>query len=199
VRRLRDYQRVSVHGTTDSVTARVVSLHGDQVVLDAAGASLDEFDATAEDALLAFDHDGHLITLSGTVFRGDGPGLLRFLCTDGVRLADKREHERLTITLPATATPVDGTVPGPPPIATKMLDISAGGVLLEQDGLRDVVRLAIEIPGSGRTVKAVAVVIRNGVPGSAVMFRTIDPHDQALIQDFIRSVKHALAKRFAAA
>ncbi len=197
MRRLRDFQPVKVHGTRETVAARVVSLHGDQVVLDTT-ASLEEFQG-ADPALLAFEHEGRMITLSGTATVDARSGLLRFLCTDGVRLVDQRRHERLAIPLPATVAPHVTAGPAPAPTATEVVDISAGGVLLAQDGLSGVVRVTIDIPGVPEPVSAVANVIRTGVPGTALMFRSIDPQDRALIQAFVASVKQALARRFATA
>jgi hypothetical protein len=207
VRRLRDFQPVRVHGIKQTVDARVVSVHGDQAILDA-GEPLEDLDGFADQALLAFEHAGRMITLSGAVLRGSGPGLLRFLCTDGVRLADKRQHERLSITLPVSVATLDGTPAVPAPgamqarapaaLATQAADISAGGLLLTRDGLSGVLRVTVTLPGVAEPITAIAEVIRTGVPGTAVMFRSIAPQDQALIHEFVGSVKHALAKRFAA-
>ncbi len=208
MRRLRDFQAVRVHGAEHTVHARVVSVHGDQVILDA-GAPRVDHDGTPERVLLAFDHAGRMITLSGTLFEGDRPGLLRFLCTDGVRLADKRQYERLAITLPVVVTTLDGTAvrpatgstsaPAPASLRTRAVDISAGGLLLAQDGLAGVLRVMVTLPGVASPIVAVAEVIRTNVPGTAVMFRSIEPADQAVIEAFVGSVKHALASRFVAA
>jgi hypothetical protein len=198
MRRLRDFQPVNVHGTRETVSARVVSLHGDQVVLDPAQ-SPEAFEA-AEPALLAFEHAGRMITLSGTASTDPRSGLLRFLCTDGVRLPDQRRHERLAIPLPATVASFEpATNRGGRPVSTQVVDISAGGVLLALDGLDGILRVTIDIPGAPVPVVAVAHVIRSGVPGTALMFRTIAEEDRALIQAFVGSVKQALARRFAAA
>ena len=152
------------------MTPRVASVHGDEALLALTEPLPPDAGFLPAPAQLSFDHDGHLIMLTGMLYLEDG-NALRFVVADGVRQSDKRQHVRLAVRLPALATPLDAagrTTPGPP-LTCRTVDVSAGGTLLDCGGLSGAVRVAIELPGTAGTVQAQGQVARGTSAVTAVL------------------------------
>jgi hypothetical protein len=196
VRRLRDYQAVSLYVGDACVAARVASVHGDEACL-AAGAPLPpEAGFLPASAQLAFTHDGRLVVLAGELC-GDGEAL-RFVVGDGVRATDLRRHTRLSVGFAAVATPLtaDGS-PAGAGIPTTTLDLSAGGALLACGGLDGRLRVAIDLPGEGGRIEGVAIVTRAAEDWTAIEFAALPADQRSMLDRLVTSVRTELARRFA--
>jgi hypothetical protein len=199
MRRLRDYQQVSVYVGETCVTPRVASVHGDEALLALTSPLAPEAGCLPAPAQLAFDHDGHLIMLTGMLYVEDA-NALRFVIADGVSQSDKRRYVRLAVRLDAEATPLDaGGADAGATVRCKTVDVSAGGTLLGCGGLFGPVRVAIELPGTAGTVEALGNVARSTATESGVRFTQVQPADQALLERFVMTIRRELARRFAAA
>jgi hypothetical protein len=199
MRRLRDYQQVSVYVGEACVTPRVASVHGDEALLALTEPLPPDAGFLPAPSQLSFDHDGHLIMLTGMLYLEDG-NALRFVVADGVRQSDKRQHVRLAVRLPALATPLDGEGHDAGATVTcQTVDVSAGGTLLGCGGLSGAVRVAIELPGTAGTVQAVGEIARGTPTVTAVCFTQVQPADQVLLERFVMTIRRELARRSAAA
>ena len=199
MRRLRDYQQVSVYVAETCVTPRVASVHGDEALLALTDPLPPEAGFLPAPAQLSFDHDGHLIMLTGMLYLEDG-NALRFVVADGVRQSDKRRHVRLAVRLDAVATPLDAAgADAGSTVQCQTVDVSAGGTLLGCGGLTGAVRVAIELPGTAGVVEARGTVARSTATESGVRFTQVQPQDQELLERFVMTVRRELARRFAAA
>ena len=199
MRRLRDYQRVDIYAGEAAFTARVAAVTGDEARLLLSGPLPAEAGFLPAHCQITFDHGGHLIMLSGMLWPKD-PTSVRFVVSDGVRAADKRQHARLNVKLPALVTPIDdlGNDTGEL-FEAATLDISAGGALLGQGGLigGSRIRIAIELPGSLGVVDAIARVVRSTDTVTALAFLNLEDDVRARIERFVEQVRDALARRFA--
>lgn len=200
MRRLRDYQPVSLYVGDACVTARVAAVHGDEATLALAEIVPPEAGFLPAPTQLAFNHEGHVIMLTGMLYPAPGDDAVRFVVADGVRATDKRRHVRLAVRLSAAATPLadDGSDAGPT-VHAETLDVSAGGVRLACGGLSGRVRVAVELPGTAGTVEGVGVVARSGTAHTAVSFVLLAADHQAVLERFVRVVRAELARRFAEA
>jgi hypothetical protein len=180
------------------VTPRVASVHGDEALLALTEPLPPGAGFLPAPSQLSFDHDGHLIMLTGMVYLEDG-NALRFVVADGVRQSDKRSHVRLAVRLDAVATPLgaDGSDAGAT-VSCRTIDVSAGGTLLACGGLAGAIRVGIELPGTAGTVQALGDVARGTPEVTAVRFTEVLPDDQALLDRFVMTVRRELARRFAA-
>lgn len=195
VRRLRDYQSVTVQLGDEVVAARVAAVQGDEARLTLSEPLPPPVARLPARGQLAFSAGSHLVMLSGDVHPGRDPLTIHFLVADGVRQADKRRAARLEVALPARIRPVAGG----PERATVTRDVSAGGVLLASGGLAGAVRVEIDLPGDGGTVSASGTVVRSTPLESAVAFVAMDAGDRMTMDAFVTSVRDAVARRFAAA
>jgi hypothetical protein len=200
MRRLRDYQPVSLYVGEACVNARVAAVHGDEANITLTDPMPPDAGFLPAQTQLAFEHEGHLIMLSGMLYPARTGDPLRFVIADGVRAADKRRHIRLSVSLEAVATPLgeDGEAAGPTVQATT-LDVSAGGILLACGNLSGRVRVAVELPGSAGVIETIGTVVRSGETRTAIAFLALPAEDQATLERFVKVVRTEIARRFAQA
>jgi hypothetical protein len=104
------------------------------------------------------------------------------------------------VSLPVAVTPLtdDGREAGPTE-ELRTVDISAGGVLLDRQGMAGAVRVEIDLPGGYGAMAATGRVVRNVADGSGVSFEGLDAETLDLVDRFVLAVRHQLAHRFAQA
>jgi hypothetical protein len=191
---------VSLYVGEACVSARVAAVRGDEASVTLTKSLPADAGFLPAETQLAFEHEGHLIMLSGMLYPARTGDPLRFVIADGVRETDKRRHVRLSVALDAVATPVgdDGDDAGSS-VASTTLDVSAGGVLLACGGLSGRVRVVLELPGSAGTIEAVGTVVRSSQTRTAIAFLALPAEDQAMLDRFVTVVRTELARRFARA
>ncbi len=197
MRRLRDFQPVSLHVGAAVVEGRVAGIRGDEALVTTTGRWPAAAGFLPAHASLSFEHGGHQVVLQGDLHAGGDGGALRFIVGDGVRAADQRRHMRLSAALPVLVAPLDGAREA---VGAHTVDISAGGMLVARGDLRGRLRVRVELPPSaalphGRMVEAVGDVLRSDAQRTAVAFTHIDADDQLLLGRFVDDVRRALARR----
>ena len=151
------------------------------------------------EAEMSFEHDRQIVMLSGMLMGGDDVSA-RFRIDDGIAPRELRKFSRLSVGLPIAVTQLtDAGGEAGPAEEMRTVDISAGGVLLDRQGMSGAVRVELELPGGFGTVTAVGRVVRNIASGSGVSFEGLDPDTRNLLDNFVLAVRHQLAQRFAQA
>jgi hypothetical protein len=144
-------------------------------------------------AQLSFRHQGHLVVLHGNAERAQ-QGCVAFTANREGRIDNLRESPRLEVHLPVEVD-VGGQT-----IASRTLNVSAGGALLEGAafGARDTeVEVTIAMPQGGPEVKASGIVVRAAADGTGIRFTDIDAASRDHLDSMVLSVRAALARRFA--
>lgn len=144
-------------------------------------------------AQLSFRHQGHLVVLHGNAERAQ-QGCVAFTANREGRIDNLRESPRLDVQLPVTVSAGGQT------IASRTVNVSAGGALLEGAGFgaRDAaVEVVIEMPHDGPEVKASGTIVRTIPEGTAIRFTEIDPASRDHLDSMVLSIRAALARRFA--
>ena len=196
MRRLRDFQSVSINLAHAPVDGVVAATSGDIAYLEVDPQHLPEAVILPSRAEVAFLHKGRPIMLTGFADRGGADGLLAFQARGRGQLPNKRATARLSIELTALVA-VPGKS-GSREIAT--VDVGAGGALLDARDIGaagDPVDLTIELPGTRDVVAASGHVVRVSAVGTGIAFDDIDPADQDLLHRLVLSVRVELARRFA--
>jgi hypothetical protein len=190
---------VNLHVRHARFTGRVVDVRGAEttlVVPRGLPAAARPLPAEAE---MSFEHNSQIVMLSGTLMGGDDASA-RFRIDDGIAPVELRKFGRLAVKLAVAVTPLtdDGREAGP---AEEMhtVDISAGGVLLDRQGMSGVVRVTLELPGGFGELTASGRVVRNVPAGSGVSFEGLDEATVDRLDRFVLGVRHQLAQRFARA
>jgi hypothetical protein len=188
---------VNLHVRHARFTARVVQVRGAETTLAVPRGLPAAARPLPAEAEMSFEHDSQIVMLSGTLLGGDEASA-RFRIDDGIAPRELRRFPRLTVRLPVAVTPLDGDGREAGP-AEEMhtVDISAGGVLLDRQGMSGAVRVALELPAGYGAVTAAGRVVRNVAAGSGVSFEGLDGETAALIDRFVLGVRHQLAQRFA--
>jgi hypothetical protein len=194
-----DFQSVNLHVRHARFTARVVQVRGAETTLAVPRGLPAAARPLPAEAEMSFEHDRQIVMLSGTLLGGDDISA-RFRIDDGIAPRELRRFARLAVSLPVAVTPLtdDGREAGP---AEEMhtVDISAGGVLLDRQGMAGAVRVELDLPGGYGAIKASGRIVRNVADGSGVSFEGLDTETLDLVDRFVLGVRHQLAQRFAQA
>jgi hypothetical protein len=194
-----DFQSVNLHVRHARFTARVVQVLGAETTLSLPRGLPAAARPLPAEAEMTFEQDSHMVMLSGTLLGGDEVSA-RFRIDDGIAPRELRKFSRLSVGLPVSVTPLteDGSDAGP---AEEMctVDISAGGVLLDRQGMSGGVRVVLDLPGGFGTVTASGRVVRNIPAGSGVSFEGLEADTMNVLDSFVLAVRHQLAQRFAQA
>jgi hypothetical protein len=180
-------------------TARVVHVRGAETTLAVPRGLPAAARPLPAEAEMSFEHDRQIVMLSGTLLGGDDISA-RFRIDDGIAPRELRKFARLTVALPIAVTPLtdDGRESGPAE-EMRTVDISAGGVLLDRQGMAGAVRVSLELPGGFGELTASGRVVRNVPAGSGVSFEGLDEATIERLDGFVLGVRHQLAQRFARA
>jgi hypothetical protein len=81
----------------------------------------------------------------------------------------------------------------------RTVDISAGGLMVDRQGMSGAVRVALDLPGGHGRVEAGSSIVRNEPAGSVVRLEDLDAGTQQRLDGFVLGVRHQLARRFARA
>lgn len=198
MRRLRDYQPVSINLAHAPVTGIVAAISGDIAYLEVDAQQLPEALVLPSRGEVAFLHDGRPVMLTGMVDRGGSPGVLAFQVRGPGQLRNKRATARLTIELTALVVLPRRHGDGTREVPT--IDVGAGGALLADPSLGavgDPVDVSIELPGTHDVVVASGHIARVAPMGTGIAFVDIDAADQELLHQLVISVRFELARRFA--
>jgi hypothetical protein len=198
VRRLRDYQPVSINLAHAPVTGVVAAISGDIAYLEVDPVQLPETLLLPARGEVAFLRDGRPVMLTGMVDRGGRNGVLAFQVRGSGQLRNKRADARLQIEL--TALVVLPRRPGEGTREVPTIDVGAGGALLADPALGaagDLLEVSIELPGTRDVVVASGHIARVTGVGSGIAFDDIDRADRELLQQLVISVRFELARRFA--
>jgi hypothetical protein len=193
VRRLRDFQSVTIttNGVTTTATVSAVDRGVAQLDLhDTALASKLTLPASVE---LNFIHRGHYVLLMGTLAT-DGDRWFTFMPEARGLVASRRTAPRLQVGLAVRVTRSSGIV-----VNTETVDVSASGVLLADAKLGrplDVVQLQLTLPGSRPALVAEARIIRVGWAETALRFTNLSTEGQTTLKALVADVRFTLAQRF---
>ena len=190
---------MNLHVRHARFTARVVQVRGAETTLAVPRGLPAAARPLPAEAEMSFEHDRQIVMLSGTLLGGDDISA-RFRIDDGIAPRELRKFARLTVTLPVAVTPLtdDGREAGPAE-EMRTVDISAGGVLVDRQGMSGVVRVSLELPGGFGELTASGRVVRNVPAGSGVSFEGLDVATVERLDGFVLGVRHQLAQRFARA
>jgi PilZ domain len=190
---------VNLHVRHARFTARVVHVRGAETTLAVPRGLPAAARPLPAEAEMSFEHDRQIVMLSGTLLGGDDISA-RFRIDDGIAPRELRKFARLTVALPVAVTPLtdDGREAGPAE-GMRTVDISAGGVLVDRQGMSGVVRVSLELPGGFGELTASGRVVRNVPAGSGVSFEGLDVATVERLDGFVLGVRHQLAQRFARA
>jgi PilZ domain len=194
-----DFQSVNLHVRHARFTARVVQVRGAETTLAVSRGLPGAARPLPAEAEMSFEHDSQIVMLSGTLLGADDVSA-RFRIDDGIAPRELRRFARLAVSLPVAVTPLsdDGREAGPTE-ELRTVDISAGGVLLDRQGMAGAVRVEIDLPGGYGAMTAIGRVVRNVADGSGVSFEGLDAETLDLVDRFVLAVRHQLAHRFAQA
>jgi PilZ domain len=194
-----DFQSVNLHVRHARFTARVVQVRGAETTLAVPRGLPAAARPLPAEAEMSFEHDRQIVMLSGTLLGGDDISA-RFRIDDGIAPRELRRFARLAVNLPVAVTPLtdDGREAGPTE-EMRTVDISAGGVMLDRQGMSGMVRVALELPGGFGELTASGRVVRNVPAGSGVSFEGLDEATVERLDGFVLGVRHQLAQRFARA
>jgi hypothetical protein len=180
-------------------TARVVHLRGSETTLAVPRGVPAAARPLPADAEMSFEHERQIVMLSGTLLGGDDVSA-RFRIDDRIAPRELRRFVRLAVSLPVMVTALreDGSEAG---AAEEMrtVDISAGGLMLNRQGMSGAVRVALDLPGGHGSITADGRVVRNVPAGSGVSFEHLDVETQQRLDAFVLGVRLQLARRFARA
>jgi hypothetical protein len=190
---------VNLHVRHARFTARVVHVRGAETTLAVPRGLPAAARPLPAEAEMSFEHDRQIVMLSGTLLGGDDISA-RFRIDDGIAPRELRKFARLAVALPVAVTPLtdDGRETGPAE-EMRTVDISAGGVLLDRQGMSGAVRVSVELPGGFGELTASGRVVRNVPAGSGVSFEGLDEATVERLDGFVLGVRHQLAQRFARA
>jgi hypothetical protein len=194
-----DFQSVNLHVRHARFTARVVHMRGTETTLALPRGLPSAARPLPAGAEMAFEHERQIVMLAGTLVGGDDVSA-RFRIDDAIAPRELRRFVRLAVGLPVTITQLrdDGREAGDR-LVMRTVDISAGGLMLDGNGLAGLVRVELALPGSHGSVRATGRIVRTAGTGSGVSFEGIDPETQRLLDEFVLGVRHQLAQRFAQA
>jgi PilZ domain len=194
-----DFQSVNLHVRHARFTARVVQVRGAETTLAVPRGLPAAARPLPAEAEMSFEHDRQIVMLSGTLLGGDDISA-RFRIDDGIAPRELRRFARLAVSLPVAVTPLtdDGRDVGPTE-EMRTVDISAGGVMLDRQGMSGMVRVTLELPGGFGELTASGRVVRNVPAGSGVSFEGLDEVTVERLDGFVLGVRHQLAQRFARA
>ena len=188
---------MNLHVRHARFTARVVHVRGAETTLAVPRGLPAAARPLPAEAEMSFEHDRQIVMLSGTLLGGDDISA-RFRIDDGIAPRELRKFARLSVALPVSVTPLtdDGRQTGPAE-EMRTVDISAGGVLLDRQGMSGCVRVTLELPGGFGELTAGGRVVRNVPAGSGVSFEGLDTATVERLDGFVLGVRHQLAQRFA--
>ncbi len=193
MRRLRDFQTVTLNINGVTTTATVSANDGGTAHLDMHDATLAARLTLPASVELHFVHAGHYVMLVGTL-ASEGNPWLTFMPEARGLMASRRAAPRLQVGLPARVTRSSGIV-----VQTKTIDVSASGVLLADAKLGrplDIVQLSITMPGDRGTLHGEGRIIRVGWAETALRFGALAPEDAAMLKALVQDVRYTLARRF---
>lgn len=198
MRRLRDFQFVSLSAGESTTGCRVVAVGGDEAVLATDPPGLPGDVALPCRALLGFDTERHPVMLSGMADDGPIPGTVRFFVTDAIGVRQWRLSPRLAAAVDIIVAPSSRTTDAAV-MARRLqtVDISAGGAFVAGMGgeAGSTWNVRMTIPGLTTDVECVARVVRATPQGAAVAFEELDPEVGAAIEEVIYTVRLQLARR----
>jgi hypothetical protein len=192
MRRLNEWQEVSLLVGATQLRCRVVAVNSDEAALQpvvAPRVSRQELEGRAS---LIFGHKGMLVALKGRAKWGEQDDDLRFRVGDGVQLPQQRGASRLRIPLEVAVT-VDGAAA---PATARSIDLSATGLSLEGAGFGvpgDTLDLEIELPDREAPLRCRGKVVRATIQLTAVAFVDLDPASRNRISRFVFAVQRMLA------
>jgi PilZ domain len=190
-----DFQSVNLHVRDARFTARVVYLRGSESILAFPRGLPAAARPLPADAEMSFEFERQIVMLSGKLLEGDDVSA-RFRIDDGIAPRELRRFVRLAVRLPVRVTPLlDDAREAGAAEEMRTVDISAGGVLLDRQGMSGMVRVNLELPGSHGHVASNGRVVRNVLAGSGVSFEGIEPDAQKLLDDFVLDMRLRLAQR----
>lgn len=189
MRRLQDYQHVTLQVGRGRADGHVVATHGDEAVVRLDRPLGPWATPRPCPARLSFMARDHPVVLDGIVV-DDGAQQVRLLGGEGICTPDRRDRPRLAIALAVSLTPPDGGT-----LETTTVDVSAGGLLVAAPQITGPVAFALTLPG-GHVVTADAEALARP-NGSAIVFTRIGDDAVRRLSDLVLSVRAALAQRFA--
>jgi hypothetical protein len=192
VRRLREWQEVSLLVGATQLRCRVVAVNAEETALHpiiAPRVSRQELEGRAS---LIFGHQGMLVALKGHATWGDEGDDLRFRVNDGVQLPQQRAASRLKIRLDATVSR-EGDAEAVP---AQTIDLSAVGVSLAGGGLGvpgDVLDVELELPDHQAPLRCRGKVVRATIELTALTFVGLDRASQERVAAFVFAVQRMMA------
>jgi hypothetical protein len=192
VRRLSEWQDVSVLVGATQMRCRVVAVNRDEVALQPLNPPRVNRQELEGRASLIFAHQGMLVALKGRASWGRDDADLRFAVQDGVQLPQQRAASRLRIPLDVTVRREgsDDTRPA------RTVDLSAVGMSMQGGGLGvpgDVLEIHLRLPDRDDPVLLRGKVVRASIEVTAVSFVDLPVATRQRIAAFVFAVQRMLA------
>lgn len=192
MRRLNEWQEVSLLVGATQLRCRVVAINSDEAALQpvvAPRVSRQELEGRAS---LIFGHKGMLVALKGRAKWGEQDDDLRFRVGDGVQLPQQRAASRLRIPLDVAVTPEGAAASR----TARSIDLSAVGISLEGAGFGvpgDMLELSIELPDREPPLVCSGKVVRATIKLTAISFVGLDAPARDRVAQFVFAVQRMLA------
>lgn len=200
MRRLREHQFVTleVDRPSASIECLVLAIDGEEATLEPVD---QEQLAVVRDggiaALMVFEYRSQLISLRGTARIEDLTRDLRFAVTDRVTVPQRRRYARVEVTVPLSLVPLagdEGSESAGDPVETQTVDISADGVLSQQQlpATPERWRVTLALPDNGPPLICEARSVRNVGGGTALRYSAIRDEDRQRLKQFVAECKRAV-------
>jgi hypothetical protein len=192
VRRLRDYNDVTLILEGRRAPAVVVATAGDRVWLEPHRDSQRVESTLPASARISFAYERQFVMLSGRALRHP-TGCIEFRGEDQGRVENVRKTARLAVELPVTIT-----VTGAQPVQTKTVDLGRGGLLAAAPYVAPAgaeATLDIEMPDDVPDVSARGRVVRTAPQGTAFEFLELDAAEADRLETIVIAVRRRIAQR----
>lgn len=192
MRRLKDFQPVTLHLGGHALTATVAAVDSSRALLHADSPQLPSLHLPARGDL-GFAHRGHHVLLVGIVMH-EGGQRLSFLPEATGLVPSRRNAPRLALGLPTTLTLPDGTT-----VVTTTIDVSPTGLLVQAHGLGEpgtVIGVRLQLPGAHGEIATDARVVRTTAEGTGLHLGDLDVPGTATLAALVNEVRLSLAERF---
>ena len=190
MRRLRDFQDITLILEGHRAPAIVVATSGDRLWLEPHGDAQLVRAALPASAHIAFAHQRQYVLLAGRA-EAHTSGVIMFQTMDRAHVPNVRAQARLPIRLPVRLECAGTTVTG------TTNDLGSGGLHVDArlaGRADDVAQVRIELPDDLADVYATVRIVRADARGTALAFVDLDPAEAERIEAIVIAVRRRIAQ-----
>jgi hypothetical protein len=178
-----------------SIECLVLGIDGGEATLQPVYPSdLKQLPAVGVEVLLTFEYRSQLVTLRGSAHREDTTEDFRFTVTDRVTVPQRRRYARVEVALPLTVVPLSADGSAGEAIETRTRDLSADGLLAEEQlpMAQERWRIEIQVPDDGPAIVCEARIARHVGGGTGMRYTTLSAEDRQRLRQFVAERKRAI-------